>query len=59
MWVWRRRRSAGAEENLVDEDSDCRPPPYFGGLLNTRAREHFVLPRPNYREWLAGREVIT
>src|ERR1700694_5188956 len=28
MWVWRRRRSAGAEENLVDEDSDCRPPPY-------------------------------
>jgi flavin reductase (DIM6/NTAB) family NADH-FMN oxidoreductase RutF len=39
----------------VDQDA-YRPVGRLGGLLYTRTREHFVLPRPSYQEWLAGRD---
>jgi flavin reductase (DIM6/NTAB) family NADH-FMN oxidoreductase RutF len=43
------------ERFYIDQEA-YRPLGRLGGLLYTRTREHFVLPRPSYEEWLAGRE---
>ena len=42
------------EKLYVDQEA-YRPVGRLGGLLYTRTREHFVLPRPSYQEWLASR----
>lgn len=38
----------------IDQEA-YRPIGRLGGLLYTRTREHFVLPRPSYQDWLAAR----
>ena len=43
-------------ERLHIDQEAYRPVGRLGGLLYTRTREHFVLPRPSYEEWLAGRQ---
>jgi flavin reductase (DIM6/NTAB) family NADH-FMN oxidoreductase RutF len=43
------------EQLYVDQEA-YRPVGRLGGLLYTRTRAHFVLPRPSYEEWLAGRK---
>jgi flavin reductase (DIM6/NTAB) family NADH-FMN oxidoreductase RutF len=43
-----------AERFHIDQEA-YRPVGRLGGLLYTRTRDHFVLPRPSYEDWLATR----
>jgi hypothetical protein len=44
-----------AERFYIDQEA-YRPVGRLGGLLYTRTRDHFVLPRPSYPDWLARGE---
>lgn len=41
------------EERLYIDQEAYRPVGRLGGLLYTRTRDHFVLERPSYEDWLA------
>jgi flavin reductase (DIM6/NTAB) family NADH-FMN oxidoreductase RutF len=42
-----------AERFHIDQEA-YKPVGRLGGLLYTRTRDHFVLPRPSYQDWLAA-----